>query len=137
MARTAFVDAGPSAFPVGVTYDGRVFFHEKGRSADGAAFAWFSETADSYLDPETGLLVRGLWPDFKDQVGPVTVTVSARRQPQGPEQSVAAPAMAPGEAKADLLVSGRLFKVTFSGESAPTACRIGEPVFDVVQTGLL
>ena len=35
MARTAFVDAGPSAYPIGVTYDGSVFLHEKGRSADG------------------------------------------------------------------------------------------------------
>ena len=44
-------------------------------------------------------------------------------------------AMAPGAGKADLLVSGRLFKVRFSGSSAPTACRIGQPMFDVAQTG--
>jgi hypothetical protein len=137
MGRTAFVDAGPSAFPVGVSFDGQVYFHEKGHSADGAAFAWFIETADSYLDPEKGLLVRGVWPDFKGQVGPVSVTLTARGQPQGPEQAFAAPAMAPGEAKADLLASGRLFRVKFSGASAPTACRIGDPVFDVAPTGEL
>ncbi|THD80637.1 MAG: hypothetical protein E7812_07865 [Phenylobacterium sp.] len=137
MARTAFVDAGPSAFPVGVTFQGAVYFHEKGHSADGGAFAWFIETADSYLDPERGLLARGLWPDFKEQVGPVTVTVTARAQPQGASQTYAAPAMAPDDAKADLLITGRLFKVRFAGSSAPTACRIGKPVFDVVQTGLL
>jgi hypothetical protein len=137
MARTAFVDAGPSAFPVGVAYDGRVYFHEKGHSADGAAFAWFIETAESYLDPEKGLLVRGLWPDFKGQVGPVSVTLAARAQPQGPEQTFSAPAMSPGQARADLLASGRLFRVRFSGASAPTACRIGAPVFDVAPTGRL
>jgi hypothetical protein len=135
MVRTAFVDAGPSAFPVGVTYDGAAYFHEKGRSADGGRFAWFIESADSYLDPESGLLVRELWPDFKDQVGAVSVTVTSRRQPQGPEQATTPPPMAPGDAKADILTTGRLFRVRFSGDSAPTACRIGRPVFDVAPTG--
>jgi len=135
MGRTAFVDAGPSLYPIGVTVDGHVYHHEKGHSADGQSFSWFIETADSYLDPETCLLVREIWPDFKDQQGPVTVTVSARRHPQDVEQVVAAPAMAAGDPKADILVSGRLFKVTFSGASAPTRCRIGQPVFDATPAG--
>ena len=41
MARTAFVDAGPSAYPIGAAYDGAVFLQEKGRSADGGAPADF------------------------------------------------------------------------------------------------
>ncbi len=135
MARTAFVDAGPSAYPVGATYDGAVFLHEKGRSADGGSFAWFVETADSYLDPESTLLIRGLWPDFKDQAGPVSVTLQARFHPQDIEQPPIVAAMAPGDAKADLLASGRLFRVRFSGESAPTGCRIGKPTFDATPAG--
>ena len=135
MARTAFVDAGPSAYPIGVAFDGSVFFHEKGRSADGGRFEWFIESADAALDPERTFLVRELWPDFKDQVGPVTARLSARMTPQGPGQTVEAPPMAAGSAKADLLVSGRLFRVRFSGDSAPTACRIGKPVFDVAPCG--
>lgn len=137
MARTAFVDAGPSTYPIGVTFDGGVFLHERGRSADGASFPWFIETADTYLDPEATLLVRGVWPDFKDQAGPVTVTVSGRLHPQSADEAIAAVPMAPGEAKADLLTSGRLFRVRFAGESAPTGCRIGSPTFDVVQAGQL
>jgi hypothetical protein len=135
MARTAFVDAGPSAYPVGATYDGQVYHHEKGRSADGQPFSWFIETADSYLDPEDCLLIREVWPDFKDQAGPVSVSVMARRHPQDAEQTVTAPAMAPGDPKADVLVSGRLFKLRFAGASAPTACRIGQPMFDVIPAG--
>jgi hypothetical protein len=137
MDRTAFVDAGPSAYPIAAAYDGSVFLHEKGRSADGAAFSWFIETADSYLDPETTLLVRGLWPDFKDQVGPVTVTASGRLRPQGVETASQSVAMAPSDAKADLLLSGRLFKLRFSGASAPTGCRIGQPTFDAAPAGQL
>ena len=137
MAQTAFVDAGPSLYPLGVTYSGQVYHHEKGHSADGQPFAWFIETADSYLDPDTCLLVREIWPDFKDQQGPVKVSVSARRHPQDVEQVVTAPAMAPQDPKVDVLVSGRLFKVTFAGSSAPTACRIGQPVFDATPAGRL
>lgn len=137
MARTAFVDAGPSAYPIGVAFDGSVFLHEKGRSADGASFDWFIESADAYLDPEATLLVRGLWPDFKDQSGPVSVSVSARLHPQSPDTASAVAAMAPGDPRADLLLSGRLFRVRFSGGSAPTGCRIGAPTFDVAPAGLL
>jgi len=137
MARTAFVDAGPSAYPIGVTYGGEVFLHERGRSADGGSFGWFIETADTYLDAEATMLVRGLWPDFKDQIGPVTVEVAGRLHPQASEAARAAVTMAPGEPKADLLTSGRLFRVRFSGESAPTGCRIGAPTFDVAFAGQL
>jgi hypothetical protein len=135
MARTAFIDAGPSLYPVGVTYAGEVYHHEKGRSADGQPFAWFIETADTYLDPDSRLLVRGVWPDFKDQAGPVALSITARGHPQNPEQSVASAAMAPGDAKADVLISGRLFKVRFAGTGAPTACRIGQPLFEVARAG--
>jgi len=137
MARTAFVDAGPSAYPIGATSGGAVYLHEKGRSADGGAFGWFIESADTYLDPESVSLVRGVWPDFKDQVGPVSVQVTSRMHPQDPQERVAAATMAPGEPKADLLVGGRLFRVRFSGESAPTGSRIGKPIFDAAPAGLL
>ena len=131
------VDAGPSAFPIGATYDGAVFFHEKGRSADGGPFAWFIETADQELDPENTLLVRELWPDFKDQVGPVTVTLTPRLDPQGSAEPEVSAALAPGERKADLLAAGRLVRVRFAGESGPTGCRIGRSVFDVTPAGRL
>jgi hypothetical protein len=137
MARTAMVDAGPSAFPIGATSDGAVFFHEKGRSADGGPFAWFIETADQDLDPESTVLVRELWPDFKDQVGPVTVTVTPRLHPQGGDEPATSAALAPGERKADLRAAGRLFRVRFASESGPTGCRIGKPVFDVTPAGRL
>ena len=135
MARTAFVDAGPSAYPIGVTYDGSVFLHEKGRSADGGSFSWFIESADNYLDPEATMLVRGLWPDFRDQVGPVTVSVAGRFHPQDANATTAVASMAPGDAKADLLISARLFRLRFAGESAPTGCRIGKPTFDATFGG--
>jgi hypothetical protein len=135
LARTAFVDAGPSAYPIGVTPEGNIYYHEIGNSADGSAFAWYIETADQLLDINSRMVVRGLWPDFRDQIGPVTVTVTAREQPQGEAWIETSDPMAPSDAKADLLVSGLLFRVKFSGSSVPTACRIGDPVFDIERAG--
>jgi hypothetical protein len=137
MARTAYVDSGPSAYPIGATYEGAVYLHEKGRSADGGGFGWFIESADSVLDPNRTMLVRGVWPDFKDQIGPVTVALSGRLHPQDTGATTRSVTLAPGEAKGDLLVSGRLFRTRFSGQSAPTGCRIGAPIFDAAPAGRL
>lgn len=135
MARTAFVDAGPSLYPIGVAYEGYVYYHERGESADGAPFSWFISTADSLLDPDWCLLIREIWPDFRGQVGPVEVTLKSRFQPQGDITTQTASPMSPGDAKADILISGRLFSITFAGDSSPTACRLGSPIFDVQRTG--
>jgi hypothetical protein len=137
MARSAFVDAGPSTHPVAASPDGAVFLHERGRSADGTAFAWFLESADMALDVERVFLIRGVWPDFKDQLGPVTVSLSARRDPQGSAAEPAIATLAPGAARADLLVSGRLVRVRIAGDSAPTGCRIGWPMLDLAPAGKL
>lgn len=140
MARTSMVDAGSTPYPVGVTYDatadtGQIFYHEKGKAADGATFAWHIETADQLLDVDWRLLVKGVWPDFRGQLGPVWVTLTARERPQGEATVTSSSGMAPTDAKADLLMSGRFFQVKFSGESSPTACRIGTPVFEVERCG--
>lgn len=135
MARTFFVDAGPTLYPLATTTGGNVFYHEKGRSADGSTFAWFIETAGANVDPDQRLLVKGLWPDFKDQYGPVTLTVRSRENPQDTGVTVAADPMAPGDLKADFMVSGRIFNFRFSGESSPTGCRIGAPVLEVEPMG--
>lgn len=135
MARTAFVDAGPSAYPIGVDPGGTVFLHEKGRTADGGPFAWHIETADWIPSEDNLTLVRGLWPDFRDQAGPVTVTLTDRMTPQGPVTSLQTAALAPGAARADLLSAARLFRIRFSGASGPTGARIGRPVLDVIPAG--
>lgn len=135
MARTAFVDAGPAPDPIGVTPEGAIYWHERGASADGQPLAWSVETADLYLSQEqTGLLL-GLWPDFKDQIGPVHVTVVSRRKPQSVETVKGPFGMAVGDDKLDLRCSGRLFRLLFTGNSGPTFARLGEISVDVAQGG--
>lgn len=141
MARTAMVDAGPTSYPCGVTYGGNIYWHEKGRSADGAAFDWFIETADMYMDEERMFLTRGIWPDFANQVGPAYLTITTRKYPQTEEGDTDPPVtfgpytMAPGDDRVDFKATGRLARVRFYGSSAPTRLRIGRPTFDVKLRG--
>lgn len=137
MDRTAWCDAGPSQDPIGVTPAGNAYWHERGASADGSAFAWLIESADQYLDENSLMRVNGVWPDIgsSTQIGPVYVTLTSRLKPQGDERVFGPYGMAVGQAKVDVRASGRLFKVKFSGNSLPTAARLGRPIFDVERLG--
>jgi len=135
MARTAMIDAGPAAYPVGVDPSGAIFYHERGHSADGAAFSWFIETADQVLDEDRTVMARGVWPDLVDQIGPVKLSLFSRLTPQGEVTTVDPVALVPGQDRADFRAAGRFFRIRFSGSSAPTACRIGKPVFNVAFAG--
>lgn len=134
MARTAMVDAGPSPNPIGVTYGGNIYWHERGQSADGSVLAWFIESADQYLSEGRQMMVRGVWPDFKSQVGGIDCTVTVRDYPQGSE-STQAQTLAVGDDKADYRITGRLAKVKFSGSTTPAFARLGTPIFDLVPAG--
>lgn len=135
MARSAMIDAGPSQHPLGVDPSGGVFHHERGASADGGAFSWFIESADQCLDENATALSRGLWPDLADQVGPVNLSIFSRFKPQGPQVEYGPFPMAVGQDRLDFRASGRLFRIRYSGSAAPTACRIGRPIFDVALGG--
>jgi hypothetical protein len=130
MARTAMVDAGPSLYPIGVTYDGASYWHERGTSADGSAYSWYIESADQYLDENASMFLRCIWPDVQDQLGPVNITFTTRYKPQGAETTYGPYTMAVDEDLVNVRVKGRLFKVKFSGSSSPTRFRLGKPILD-------
>lgn len=135
-ARTAMVDAGPALYPVGVSFDGHVYWHEKGNSADGGPLAWLAETADLYLSEDVASLVREIWPDLgPGQMGPVALDIAARMFPQDDDVVTVSMALAPGEQKADFKISGQIFRLTFSGFSAPAYARIGRPAFEAKPRG--
>lgn len=135
MARTARTDAGPASYPVGVDPDGMIYWQERGHSADGGAFSWFIESADIIPDDNMAVLIRGMWPDIADQVGPVTFTPITRDFPQGDATTWPSISLAPSDDKADFKASGRLVRMRFEGSSAPSRARIGRPTFDVKSRG--
>lgn len=138
MARTAYVDANPSPYPIAVTPGGVPYFHEIGQTADGAALPWFVKTADMYLsdEPERYVQVQGVWPDIQGQVGGVNLTILTRAYPQGPTRTKGPYALSPNQSRRDFQTSGRIVQLLYAGNSAPAFARIGKPVYDVVQTGV-
>ncbi|MCA6262712.1 hypothetical protein [Phenylobacterium sp.] len=137
MARTAFVDTPPSpnSYPIGVDTSGNMFWHEKGQSANGGPLSWFIETADNYLDPNSVMQMRALWPDFNDQIGPVSVQVISRFNPQATDYPVSGQIMGAGQVKSDLRATGRLAKIRYSASASPSFARFGNITIDVTPTG--
>lgn len=130
MARTAMVDAGASAYPCGATFDGHLYWHERGHSADGGVLSWFIETSDQKLDENGSIMIAGMWSDFADQLGPVSVTLTSRFKPNGAAVVKGPYAVSPFDDKTDMRALGRYHRIKFAGASAPSFARIGEPVFD-------
>lgn len=130
MPRSAMVDAGPLADPIGVTPTGNVYWHERGNSNDGAAFAWFIESGELVLSEEASMMVRGVLPDIARQIGGVVLSLFSRLKPQEAHRAFPPVVMAPGDAKADIRASGRYFRVRLSGSAAPTFARLGRMTFD-------
>ena len=136
LARTAAVDAGPTANPLWVTYSGDCYWHETGNSANGSEIAWHIETSAQYLnDAQDRVLIRGIWPDFEDQQGTVSLTIKYRAYPQAAERTKGPYSLTVGTSKRDFLADGRIAALRFSGSSAPASIHFGKPTLDVVLTG--
>ncbi|MBL8771150.1 MAG: hypothetical protein JNK30_07175, partial [Phenylobacterium sp.] len=136
MARSAYVDAGPSVSPIGVAPSGEVYWHERGATADGEPLAWYVESGDQYVDDDRRVMrVNDVEPDFEGQLGPVRMTISTRDFPQEPRVAWDPVTLAPGETFQDLRAEGRFMSVRFEGSSVPSFARCGRPSFDVITTG--
>lgn len=136
MARSAYVDAGPSVSPLGVAPTGEVYWHERGNSADGSPLSWFIESADQYIDGERRCMrVNDVEPDFEGQFGPVTMTVYTKDYPQAEAEPWDAIILAAGETVQDFRAEGRFIRTRFEGSAVPSFVRLGRTSFDVVETG--
>lgn len=136
MARSAYVDAGPSPSPIGVAPTGEIYFHERGASADGGPIEWFLESAGQYISGEKRCMrLDDVEPDFADQVGPVRMTVYDREYPQGPEEEIAVIDFAPGDDFHDFRAEGRILRVRLEGNGVPSFARVGRLSFEAKETG--
>jgi hypothetical protein len=137
LTRTAFIDSGPMTYPIGITPDGHVYLHEKGNSADGGPITGFLQSADFYLsDAAGGIMVNGVWPDFKNQVGAVSMTLNLRNNPQSTTIRTHGPyVLTPGMEKKSFRASGRIAQLRFDFSSSPVYVRGGKPEFDVQNIG--
>lgn len=135
--RTAFSSGFPAAYPIGVSTAGMAYYHEKGQSADGAAFAWFFESGAQYLgNADQRFQIKGVWPDFQNQVGPVALSIYTRAYPQDTDRLKGPYLLSPGRGKRDFLADGRVARVRVAGNAVPTFCRLGKLQFDGEGSGL-
>lgn len=134
MARTAAIDAGVVGFPLMCDPDGFTFYHETGDTANGGALSWFLESSDQYIgNADKVFMVRGVWPDFETQAGPVMMTVKVRQYPQSTVRERGPYTLEAGRRLRDFRASGRVIAMRFEGMSGNV--RFGKQTFDVVETG--
>jgi hypothetical protein len=134
--RSAFVDAGPVGNPIGVAPQGFAYWHEKGQSADGGVLSGFLESTDFYIgNAEGGVMINGVWPDFKNQVGGMKLTIFGREFPQATERTKGPWVLAPGLSQKSFRMAARIARVRLDFASAPCGARGGAPQFDVSNIG--
>jgi hypothetical protein len=136
LARSAYADTGPQPLVIGVAPTGQAYWQEKGHSADGGVLTGFIESGDFYLDEaQGGVMLNGMWPDFKGQIGSLNMTIFTREFPQSTQRAHGPWPLAPGQPKRSFRVSGRIARVRFDWSSAPAYARGGKPEFDVQGIG--
>lgn len=136
MDRTSMLDAGPAPYPIGTDSLGNIYIHERGQSANGDPMSWSMETADQYIaDASQMLMLKGIWPDFEDQVGPVNLEVVARKYPQADERTHGPYILTPGRSKKDFRATGRVVRIKITGNTSPTFVRVGKPEFESMGAG--
>lgn len=132
LARSACIDAGPLEYPIFVSPGGTAYWHENGNSLNGEPLAWSLSTSDLYMDDAANVMrIDGIWPDFEQQIGPVSMELEARFWPQSNARDKGPYSLSANRAKYDFRATGRIFNITFSGESSPAFVRFGKPLFDV------
>ena len=136
IARTAFEDAGPAPFVVGVDFEGHFYWHERGNTANGSPLNSLCETGDVYIGSAQNVIqVRDYWPDFDDQKGTVSFSVISRLFPQAPEVTHGPFSLDIGREKLSFRCSGQILRFKWEGASTNNFFRLGSPIFDVVTRG--
>ena len=140
-ARTAYHLGAPLPYPVGVAPpvggQSSFYYHERGRDEDGGAITWSLETSDFALDEDvTCQHIRGVWPDFRHQVGTIRLTLTGLMTPQDPNPQVWGPYdISAGMDRVDLRASAKIWRIRLEGSSAPASMRMGRMIMDIVPAG--
>lgn len=136
VARTAAIDSGTLDYPLMVSFDGQPYLHENGNDADGDALTGFIQSSPQYLnEAERRVMIQRFTPDFKDQMGDITLTLHTQDSPQAPIRVKGPWTIAPGREKRDMRLDAALVSVRLTFDSVPAFFRLGKPSFDAVMTG--
>ncbi len=117
-----------------------VYQHEIGKHGAANTLLTWSYSMIVYIDKgKRRVMVKRVVPDFENQAGNVTLTVSALAWPQGAETTVATKTVAVGDDKTDFRASGRLLRFQWSGNdgtgSTDTFARSGSTTIEYAVLG--
>lgn len=134
--RTAFTDATVFQYPLATDTAGRVWFHEKGFTADGGPRSW--SLMGAYRTIAGGqIIVNGVRPDHDDLQGGYSIAFSGKNRDVRGVFTRGYPALSITSAtgQRSTRVQGEQVSVGFSGSAAPTFWRMGNTQFDMTVSG--
>ncbi|MDX2224597.1 MAG: hypothetical protein SFV21_17730 [Rhodospirillaceae bacterium] len=136
--RTAWCDAGTIQYPLAADIDGKIWFQEKGFSADGAPRGWSLTSAFFDLgDGDRHMAILGAYPDAEDLQGGYRVTVTTKHSnQQGEFTRVHGPfPCTQATGKIAIRAVGRQAQLQWAGDDAPAFFRLGAFKLDLRETG--
>jgi len=138
MERTAWVDAGVWRFQLAAGQDGKLYFMNKGYSANGAALDWRLRRGSFDLGSGTNLMQANNYiPDFDDQRGNIQFTIGTYEYPGAPRVESDEFTILTSTEKVDLApLTGRQMDIEYTNNSAPSFARFGADILDVLDTGM-
>lgn len=136
--RTAWADAGVFQYPLAVDATGKIWFQEKGFSADGGARSWSVST--SFLDNgdgDTHTQLLGIVPDQEDLQGNYTLTVNAKiRNNDGILLRTFGPyPVMQTSGSVDFRANGQELQYVWNGNASPAFWRYGATRWKLNETG--
>lgn len=126
IARTAWIEEPIFPYPIATAADGKVYEHEKGHDAEGAAMRKSLETSPFDLsEGEQSMDIHGLWPDVDQQVGDIEVTIKTRDSSAGAWREEGPYTMGEAAEMVDMRAEGKQCALLFVSNSVGGKFRMG------------
>lgn len=134
--RTTGVDRGVMDFPVWLDADGKLYEHESGVDANGAAMEKYVRRAPSDIkDGNVTMDVQTIVPDVKNQAGPITYTFYSKDWPNSATETDGPYSFGTADEDIDVRISGRQIGFKVSSNVVGGAFRHGKLRVDAQPAG--
>jgi hypothetical protein len=134
--RTTGVGSGVFDYPILMSADGYVYFHEQGNTGNGNAIPWYIESGDFDVSEGDNIMhLRQFLPDMRDQIGTIRATITTKLYPNSDDLTSVTYDFTSTTTKSDFRISGRQARVKFEGVTTGSFARLGAMRFDVMPTG--
>lgn len=134
--RSTWIPRGVVSSPIALGTDNRIYYHEIGTTANGAALGDFIESADFDIqDGDTLLAITRLVPDFERQLCPIDITLTTKLWPNAPDMQSSVHRAMQASTMLNMRRLGRQARIRLASVGAPSSWRFGALRMDTIQTG--